>query len=185
MKTHTWKFIYFGWLLLSIFTASVHAQESSVPILIGESGKGWIYNSGSEFAGTKGSLSHHVEGDDTVSVLSFDLTAGGRYVAALIGITVPAGYSELRMQVKSAKSRNVFVRLRDSSGQYHQITLPYNDEGRWQPLRIDLTKLRASQRWGGKNDGRLYFPLTQMWFCVGHPQDPIGVVEFREVKAIQ
>lgn len=163
----------------------VAADTSETTMVVGESGRGWVYNAGNEFQGAKGSLSQNVEGDKTINILSYDLAEGGRYVAAIADTEIPEGFTELRVRVRSSKDCALFLRICDSSGQYHQVNLQYNDAENWQVLRLNLNNLRGSQRWGGKNDGRLYFPITKVWFCVGHPTDPVGTVEFTAMTAIQ
>jgi len=177
--------------IIILFTALVSlvcAQAPRGEIELGTLGRGgsWKFNAGPEFPGAEGVLDFQVVAGRAAGVVTFDFTKGGNYVAAFTGVNVPEGYSEIRFRAKSDGTDRMAVRLRDSSGQYHQFGISYSNKGDWQDFRVPLDGKKSPLYFHGAKDGRIYFPITQVWILINRPtkEPKYGEVVFSEVKAL-
>jgi hypothetical protein len=148
-------------------------------------GKSWNFNDGREFPGAKGHYDASPDEHHPAGILSFDFTHGGNYVDAERPVSI-APAAELRFAVKSAKPRTIMIRLIDATKQCHQYSRPYFVPGSTQTLRIDLAK-PSPEHWGGANNGRIKFPLTEIVLGVdnsGGDDAKAGDVEFWGVHTL-
>lgn len=175
-------------LLFPVAAAIACAQTALKEIELGTLGQGgsWAVNLGAEFPGAQGGLTAKVEAGRAVGVVNFDFSAGGNYVAAVSKVDVPAGYSELRLKVKSDNAGRLALRLRDASGQYHQFGLSHAGGGEWQSLRQPLTLGKSPLYFQGAADGIIHFPITQLWLLVNRPAGEVksGELVFSDVRAL-
>jgi hypothetical protein len=155
-------------IALALSSPGLFATENETDLEIFSPGVKWRFSNGGEFPpGGRGSFSlQDVDGQPT-GVLEFDFTSGGTYVAALTKTNIPEGSSEIRFEAKTDSVMALGIRLVDSTGQTHQTELPYTHSGEWQSFRVDLQR-RAGIRFGGANDGIIYFPITSVWILVNH-----------------
>ena len=149
----------------------------------------WRFFAGEEYPGAKGSIKVRREDGGYVGTLVFDFTGGGLYVAGRHSIDVPAGFTELQIQVRSSEPRRLGLRLIDDAGQCHQFERHYEGFGEWTKIGVDLVHFRPKESWGGPADKKLYFPIREIQFVVGKDRrQPAemqkGSVEFGEVVAV-
>lgn len=174
----------FAAIAACVFAGSVVGQDAakSGQITLTEDDRSWRLSRGDEFPGAKGRVEPRPDGDKWVAALQYDLSEGGRYVAAFAHVRIEDGVRELRVKVRSDEQRQLTLRIVDASGQAHQTGATYSDVGKWQELRVSLAGFKAPLHWGGAKDGRLHFPLRNFWICAGHPsRDPKGVVEIGQL----
>lgn len=176
--------LFFAALVACLLAGPVSAQPgaTATEIKLTEDDRSWRLSRGDEFPGAKGRVEPRPDGAKWVATLHYDLTEGGRYVAAFAHVRVEDGVRELRVKVRSEAQRQLTLRLVDATGQAHQIAVAYSDAGKWQELRVNLAGFKAPLHWGGAKDGRLHFPLRTFWICAGHPtRDPNGAIEIGDL----
>lgn len=146
----------------------------------------WGYLPGSEFPGASGTLDTSPESGEGVALLSYDFTLGGVYVGVRGEIEVPAGYSEIRLRVRSATAQTIALRLRDATGQWHQNEFAYERAGEWSPIRWDLSDFKSKLHWGGRKDGKLHYPVKEIQVLVNKTAGgaPLGTVEIAPPLAL-
>lgn len=173
-----------------VLTASWSLQaDTTMPAKLGDTSEGsnsWRFFAGTEFPGATGSLEWKYAEKETVGTIRFDFSGGGAYVAAFSPVTIPAGYRELRLKVRSTQQLKIGLRLTDASNQVHQVLLSYNDVNQWQTLRWDLLEFRSDIHWGGNKDGRLAFPVKTVQILVNRSADLslTGYVEFKDLELL-
>lgn len=175
---------FFAAIAVCLLAAPLSAQPAPAPteIKLTEDDRSWRLSRGDEFPGAKGRVEPKPDGDKWVAALHYDLTEGGRYVAAFAHVRIEDGVRELRLKVRSDAQRQLTLRLIDATGQAHQVGAAYSDAGKWQELRVSLAGFKAPLHWGGAKDGRLHFPLKTIWVCAGHPsRDQQGMVEIGDL----
>ncbi len=122
-----------------------------------------------------------------IGTLTFDFTrsaaAGTPYVLATAPVSIPAGCTEIVLEVRTAIPQRLTFRVTDSTGQTLQHKTQSAGTGRWEEIRIPLD--RKLEHWGGANDGFVHFPLTAITFSVPRPGPgtPTGKVEYSNVRA--
>lgn len=173
---------------LALWSGSLCAQgqDSGKALNLVAEGSKWMFNEGGEFKpGGKGSVEIGKDGDGPYGTLNFDFADGGLYVAAIKGVTIDEGYSELRFRLRSDRPVVGGLRLLDVTGQTHQFGLSYSNVGQWQLVRAKLNA-KAPQHFGGKNDGIIYFPIRQIWVIAERRgQDSPGQLHFGDFKLIR
>lgn len=174
---------------LALWAGAVHAQTQdsggkALP-LVSEGAK-WTFANGAEFPpGGKGSVTLGKDGDIAFGALNFDFTEGGGYVAALRGVLIDEGYSEIRWRLQADRPVMTGLRLIDASGQTHQYGVSYSNVGQWQLARARLGA-KAPSHFGGKNDGVIYYPIRQIWIIAERRgQDAPGQLRFADFKLIR
>ena len=114
----------------------------------------------------------------------FDFTRGGAYVATQARVAIPSDVQELRIGAKSTQGVRISVRLVDSTGQCHQFVKSCAGTGSWETLRVALDA-KASEHWGGANDGKMHFPVKELSLCVGKPEKGgVGTATFGNVVTV-
>jgi hypothetical protein len=141
----------------------------------------WSFTNGQEFPGAAGSFATGKEGETPTGVINYDFSKGGAYVSSQTDIPIPATASEFRVNARSPQALRLTVRLIDSTGQCHQYVSSCSGTGAWETLRLPLDR-RASEHWGGANDGKLHFPVKTICLCVNKPGGNVvsGKVEFAD-----
>jgi hypothetical protein len=176
-------------LLLSITTSLITAQAQTKDPTVGVLGEGgtWRFLNGTEFPGATGKLAFRLVAGQPVGVLTYDFTAGGRYVSAITKADIGADISELRFKIKSTRAERLAVRLRDSSGQYHQFALAYSSPGEWQTLRQPVAGVKSPTHFQGNNDGIIAFPVVEFLILVNSPSGEAksGELMFSDVKVLR
>ncbi|MDQ8195578.1 hypothetical protein QEH59_14185 [Coraliomargarita sp. SDUM461004] len=165
-------------LWLSVFCIYLDAEEAPESFNIFASDAHWIFISGAEFPpGGRGHFTLNLNAETAATgVLSFDFRQGGKYVGAETKVAIPAGYQELRMQVKADQQLTLGLRLKDSTDQVHQWRMVYSNHGEWQPVRVRFHQA-APIHFGGAKDGVIHYPIRRMQLLVNRR----GVTEPGEV----
>lgn len=142
----------------------------------------WTLNLGREFPGAVGSFAIERDDDVSVAALTYDFSTGGLYVGASTPVNISVDTAELRFKIKSTTSARILIRLVDSTGQAHQWALPYSTVSEWATLRVNLRQ-SANTHFGGKNDGRYYFPLKTLWMATekAKANPPQGKLLFKDL----
>lgn len=151
-------------LMLALGTAWAVAKEGPVGAMA--DGGTWRFFGGTEFPGAAGGLTFRVVANQPVAVLSYNFSGGGRYVSAMSKAELKADVSELRFKVKAEQAERIAVRLRDSSGQYHQFALAYSSPGEWQTVRQPLVGVKSPVHFQGNNDGVIAFPVVEIHILI-------------------
>lgn len=172
-------------MLASLMTAQAAPEDQPLGVL-GDGGT-WKFNNGAEFPGATGEIVFRVIDGRSTGVISYDFTEGGRYVAVFTKVELGADVTEIRFQVNSVQAERIAVRLRDSSGQYHQFALPYSTPGEWQTLRQPVAGVSSPIHFHGNNDGVIQFPVTEFWILIEKPSRTTkgNGVFFADVKALR
>jgi hypothetical protein len=158
--------------------ANDHKDIGERPLGLLDKGAHWGFSNGQEFPGATGSLEQGTDGDKPVINLSYDFTKGGAYVAALSEISIPDTAAEIRIPAKSPRGLGLSIQLIDRTGQCHQFVRSVAGTGEWEAVRLAMDQ-KASEHWGGANDGKLHFPIRKMAINVRKPAgEPAGKVEF-------
>jgi sugar phosphate isomerase/epimerase len=147
----------------------------------------WVFSSGAEFPGARGSLDTGGPGETGPgAALNYDFTNGGVYVAMTLKLPAPLtatalGYSTTAVAIPT------MLRVVDSTGQ----TLQYKGErplesaepGAWYREVIDLSVV--SMHSGGANDGLVHQPITSIALIAGgeFQKGKAGVIGFDNVVA--
>ncbi len=142
----------------------------------------WSFSNGPQFPGASGSMKHSGQ---TVE-LNADFTKGGSYVAAYHKLNVPLALRDFQFRVKSIAS-SVAVRFVDSDRQTHQHFFRLTgDPLVWQNLEVPVAG-SPEHHWGGKNDGVLRGPITQLALVV-HRRDfpaPTGTMSATDFQMVE
>jgi hypothetical protein len=162
--------------------AAVAAAQNDLK-LFDKSSK-WNFSNGQEFPGAAGSFELAADGEKSLGKLHYSFEKGGAYVSTETHVAFPSSAAELRLEVRSIQGLHISVRLIDATGQCHQFVTVCSGTGAWETLRVALDK-RASEHWGGANDGKLHFPIDVVALCVGKPADgAVGTAEFSSARTI-
>jgi hypothetical protein len=138
----------------------------------------WGFSNGQEFPGATGSLEPGEDNQRPIINLAYDFTKGGAYVAAISELSIPDTAGEIRIPAKSPRGLGLSIQLIDRTGQCHQFVRALAGTGAWETVRLAMDQ-RASEHWGGVNDGKLHFPIRKIAINVRKPTDePVGKVEF-------
>ncbi len=136
----------------------------------------WGFDSGPEFPGAKGSFRLGADDGRMVGILAYNFASGGNYVDAATRVYISKAEA-LSFNVESSLQQRLLIRVIDSSGQVLQFHKFYSSPGRWQTLRVGMTK-GSPAHWDGRNDGVIHFPITQLAIGVGN----VGKVKSGKVK---
>ena len=127
---------------------------------------------GGEFPGAQGRL----DAREGAATIAYDLGKG-----AYVGLVTPAvlhqGTTSLTFRVRPTSARvRLFVRTTDSKGEQQMRRLRQSlPASEWTELTTDLSRFEA--HWGGPNEGRIHWPLTQVVIGVEGGQPRQGEVE--------
>lgn len=176
-----------------VAAASAPAQEATLPspLALGLLGPDitWRFIPSEPPSPTGEVIAEEIDGK-AAGVLRFDFTKDGKYAAVTTRIQVPEGYNKIQMRIRTEQPQRISLRVRDSSGQFHQYTPPYSTRGgtqpgEWEGLRWDLTNPSHVNHWGGANDGKFHFPLRELWLCLQNPRNlGTGTLCFSEAQAL-
>ena len=144
----------------------------------------WHFNNGQEFPGATGTFALGRDGEKPVGELNYDFRKGGAYVSAVTNVTLPSDTAELRVALKASQSLHIDLLIDDATGQCHKYVRPYSGSGDWETVRVRFAE-KASEHWGGKNDGQIHFPFRRLSIAVGKPAgEPQGKLEFADLTTI-
>ncbi len=108
------------------------------------------------------------------ALLSYDLSRGGVYGAAILPLRTPVTASAISLWLRSPA--NIFARLQviDSDGQTHQYTLnrPFTatNPNAWYQQVVALNGPDSS--FGGQDDGVIRFPIVEIRLLALEPPEP-------------
>ncbi len=160
-------------------------QSSRQDLKVFANADGWTFN---ENTG-KGAFTVDRDADGrAIGIVRYDFTQSKPqphpYVLASTTVQIPESARELRLEVRSAIEQPLTFRLIDSTGQTHQARAKTDGSNQWQTVNITLK--RRMEHWGGANDGKIHFPITQLALSVPRPGDDAteGRVEYAAVTAI-
>ncbi|MHC5055230.1 MAG: cellulase family glycosylhydrolase [Planctomycetota bacterium] len=117
-----------------------------------------------------------------VGVLEYDFTESKNrstpYVMATAPVEIAEGAKAFRISARSPIRQRLTFRLIDRTGQTHQYKGRITGSGRWETIRIPLT--RRLEHWGGAKDGRIHFPVKSVVLSVPlpGPENRTGKVEY-------
>jgi hypothetical protein len=124
----------------------------------------WSFHDGPEFPGATGELVRTDEDAHTGTYsarLTGDLTGGGNYVAALR--TLNLDIQDLGFWVRTDDASFLTLRLRDSTGQWHQQRVNLQTDGAWQEVTVpQFDSGPGYSHWSGANDGVWHGPAQDM-----------------------
>lgn len=116
----------------------------------------WSLNLGQEFKGAQGDMVCASDETGLFIRCNMNFENGGGYVGVHRqprGIPQDAEASKVIFDLRIEGAKAYVVRLRDGSGQYHQLR--YNDGNKdWVTKEIDLKKMPKHETWGGAKDGK-------------------------------
>ncbi len=117
-----------------------------------------------------------------MATLAYDFTESKSkntpYVIATVPVNIPAATS-LLLHARTPIAQQVTVRVTDSTGQTLQAKLRARGTQSWETLAMPLNK--KLEHWGGANDGRVHFPVTDLSLSIPRPGDTLsGAIEFSE-----
>jgi polysaccharide biosynthesis protein PslG len=161
---------------------------------------GWRFDNGPEFPGAKGSLAVTTFSGRKCAELHYDFRPPAQsdvpfnpeYVLAstLISPALAEGALRVRLKMKlSSPTIAARLRVRDSTGQTLQydltgtIPLTATTVESWAIATADLSK--PEEHWGGKDDGRVQIPATEIAVLVSAPgARNQGWVRFTDVELL-
>jgi len=127
------------------------------------------------------------DGAKPIGIMNFDFSGaasgdGGRYVLANTAVSIPDTVGEVRISARASGKQNIALQLADETGQTHQFKAEIEGTGKWETVKIALTK--DMEHWGGANDGVFHFPIKNLVIITGMPVDSktTGKVEFADVQ---
>lgn len=140
----------------------------------------WTLSLGEEFAGAAGDLTYR---DGGTLALTYDFSGGGAYVATYRKLDTPMPVGEIRFRAKKPAEARVALRVTDAEGQTFQKSVS-TYQGVWQAFAADMTGWDVS--WGGKGDGILHQPVTQIGLVIDHVglREPKGELLLADVSVV-
>jgi len=164
-------------LLTLTGSATASATDSTmVDARLFSNNRKWTFHAGNEFPGAKGGFRlGSVVGRD-IGIMTYDFSGGGAYIGAITEVNLTQKLSEMRLDIRTKIPATVSLRLVDSSGQTHQISMPYTQKDDWQTLNFDIAN-GSKGHFGGANDGHIHYPVKQLWLILERTE-PAGTVEF-------
>jgi hypothetical protein len=127
------------------------------------------------------------DGGEPVGVIQYDFTMSQSrstpYVLAVRPVSV-ASAQQISLDVRSGIAQQLTFRVIDSTEQTHQFKQRIKGTGQWENVRIPLT--RRLEHWGGANDGKVHFPISQIVLSLPLPRDDHkrGQVEYARAIAV-
>lgn len=166
--------------------ANQNLPESAVDLELFDQDAEWRFDA----HGHKGSftLNSGEHGGQPLGVIAYDFSAhdgkGRPYVFATTALDVTAGKA-LRIHARSDIRQQLTIRLTDGSGQTLQHKAQLTGTGKFEAITIDFG--RKLEHWGGKNDGKVHFPLTKLLLSVPLPNDEhkVGSVDYADIVVIE
>ena len=142
------------------------------------------------FKGGKGSfkVNSGEHGGMAKGVLNYDFSdhsGGGRpSVYAMINVNIKQG-KELRIHAASEVRQQLTFRLLDAYGQTLQYKAQIKGHGKFEAVALNLTK--KVEHWGGKNDGKVHFPIKRILCSVPLPsaEQKVGTVTYTDFVVIE
>ncbi|MBN2641087.1 MAG: hypothetical protein JXR78_05510 [Victivallales bacterium] len=135
----------------------------------------WGTNIGAEFPGAKAQALPLTKASDGImpeAAVEVDLRGGGRYA----GLQYPlktANADRIRFEVLGENIPALSVRIIDANGQAHVTTIELKS-GIRQLINLPLNEKGFPGHWGGMNDGKFYFPITQLLIVAERIPQKIG-----------
>ncbi len=166
------------WLLLSALLACGAARAWALtPVLIQDYEKAsslpklWVVGIPNENATVQLSTDHPFEGKQCLK-LHYHFTGGGQYMGITHPMKIYAPVHKLRFRLYGDNSGSGYgLYLTDASGETHKYRdnsgkAQINFQG-WKEIVFDLDA--GHEHWGGNNDGKLDYPLSDFTFEVSTP----------------
>jgi hypothetical protein len=147
----------------------------------------WKFSKGVEYPGAQGSLSSNTGYLDTGAHLAYDLSAGGKYVAATLALSTPAAAQAIGLWLRTSVDARPELQLRDASGQtlVYQLVRPLEASAKvdaWYHLLVDVAA--PTNHFGGADDGAPHPPFSSMAMVVSAGSGTTGWVDFDEINAL-
>ena len=123
-----------------------------------------------------------------IGVLEYDFTSSTSrttpYVLAGAPVSISTGPTQVLLYARSPLKQRLTFRLVDETGQTHQHKGRIDGTGKWEAIRIPLT--RRLEHWDGAKDGKIHYPIQSIVFCVPLPdeQTKAGKVEYADVVTV-
>lgn len=118
---------------------------------------------GEEFPGAKADIHWDADGYASKGAIkiNYDFTSGGRYSQWSVSPCLLGNETAVSFFAKGSGEAGLLVRLIDSTGQIHQVSLP-GPGANWQKETISIPPLQSNSHWGGANDGVMHQPVTEI-----------------------
>ena|GEM_PF-898771 len=141
----------------------------------------------SDFPGAKGSLSSVPGHTGSSARLSYDFSAGGKYVGATFVLPSPVQASAVSLWVRSPLETAALLQLEDASGQTleYQLKRPLEasfDAEAWHRVVVDVAA--PSQYFNGKNDGIPHPPFSRIAVLAVPESGSTGWVDFDDITGL-
>ena len=146
----------------------------------------WQFSNGPEFPGAKGSFERSkaaAHGGLFGGQLSFDFSAGGNYVAAILKLKNAPEIKGVRLWLKNPSGNRLTFRYTDSTGQTLQKTAALPPYGEW--VEIEFECWQWSGNWGGANDGIVHGPPSELAFCIENSGSKEGSLLIDDVRLVE
>jgi GH35 family endo-1,4-beta-xylanase len=146
----------------------------------------WQFSNGAEFPGAKGSFERSksaARAGEFGGKLSFDFSAGGNYVAAILKLKNAPDIKGVRLWLKNPSGNRITFRYTDATGQTLQKTTALPPYGEW--VEIEFECWQWSGNWGGANDGVVHGPPSELAFCIDKSGSKEGALLIDDVRLIE
>jgi len=183
-----WRCAFAVAILLTSLGMSVAANaQSAIASCESATLEQWKYLDGSDFPGAKGALSSAPGHTGTGAHLSYDFSAGGKYVGATFVLPSPVQASAVALWVRSPLGTSALLQLEDASGQTleYQLLRPLEasfDADAWYRVVVDVAK--PSRFFNGKNDGIPRLPFSRIALLALPESGTTGWVDFDDINAL-
>jgi hypothetical protein len=164
----------------------VRADSSDSNLLSSSNGPvTWRFSQGPEYPGATGKIEMNGPDGEQEIDMHYDFSNGGEYVAAIADVKLPS-LSELRFSAKvDTASKNVLIRLVDSTGQVFQLS--ENGSGGYRDYRLNLSETKWDLTYGKSKSQTITFPIVAIWLGINKVANstPSGDAVFKDIEALK
>ena len=135
-----------------------------------------------------GSFELSTDGETPIGVLKFDFTNSKAqstpYVLAITTVNIAESKGDFTFSARSEVVKRITMRLVDDGGQTLQTKAQIPASGKWEPVKIPLTK--KFEHWDGANDGKIHFPIKSFVISIPLPNEDAktGKIEFSNATVV-
>ena len=172
--------------VLSTFATIAQADESQKILIDDFSADRCGFSRGGEYPRAKGgkslSKTEFVSAPSAMCV-DYDFSGGGAYVGFGKKVNISKSVKALSFQAKLTGKNTILIRIRDSSGQTHQLHQTHlKSINKWQDILVRLDKKTFSHHWAGAKDGKIHWPIKHIFIGVNTAENKNGKLYIDDLR---
>jgi len=174
-------------LLAGFSVARGAAAQTAIASIEAATLEQWKFLDISSFQGARGSLIAVPGHTGTGARLSYDFSAGGKYVGATVALPSPLQTSAVALWVRPALNTSALLQLEDATGQTleYDLVRPFEaslEAETWSRVVVDVAA--PSRYFSGKNDGVPHPPFSRVAVLAVPASGTTGWVDFDDMTAL-